>query len=697
MRRTPHILSIGLYLCAAIALLPTAPAFAGYTGAIGGTGYPVMDFKADADPASFTAEERAYIDKIIAVYDDVATDAEAIVRARQLHKNVCDSLNMVKCVNADVGNCLLELKKKGRICISFNMSGAHGTASVDKKTGWTADDKININAKHLGTGALDCLSGTFYWLVTTLLHEGIHAGQSYELTPAELDALRDVPGDPTSPVNENKKRVAEQKKKWCNEIDAHTAENNWIAELEAMKAHIAGGGTTPLAAWNEATKKIFAKLMALKPAARTAALTALCDELKKNKKGNDSAIAKYEAKKAACAVFLAADVSTPEAKRDALAALLQAYDRAENPKIDTGDGNANLEGEPRNVIIGNGQSGIIEQVLGETTSVFLSTGLTGVRDLSLRFNDSLLLVAGITPSGGGAVRGYRDNNNNGVFEPFEQINGVQSNQLRGLRDLFLDVNGNVLAYDRGFGQFDDPLVIDPFNPMFAEKVVRLIDFNADGVPDAMGPVMYIGPSLQHESDTFVFSMSPSGPQMEGFIDGNNFAPAFAPDEEVFKLSDPDFNGSFDPGSLPFDGVIMYPPTWGGDPDAGDPQLIVHGKPGHPAEIRVLGENGLPIEVLGLGLMSAEAITVPLSRPLAHGDQIQIVDLQINMGSVRLIIPCPGDVDGDNDVDLSDLSRLLANFGVAEGAERENGDLDGDGDVDLTDLSRLLSVFGSSCN
>jgi hypothetical protein len=60
------------------------------------------------------------------------------------------------------------------------------------------------------------------------------------------------------------------------------------------------------------------------------------------------------------------------------------------------------------------------------------------------------------------------------------------------------------------------------------------------------------------------------------------------------------------------------------------------------------------------------------------------------------VPCPGDLDGDNDIDLSDLSQLLANYGTTGGAQYEDGDLDADGDVDLSDLSALLAVYGTSC-
>ena len=59
-------------------------------------------------------------------------------------------------------------------------------------------------------------------------------------------------------------------------------------------------------------------------------------------------------------------------------------------------------------------------------------------------------------------------------------------------------------------------------------------------------------------------------------------------------------------------------------------------------------------------------------------------------------PCLGDLDGDLDIDLSDLATLLANYGVTSGAVYEDGDIDEDGDVDLSDLASLLAVYGTSC-
>ena len=54
-------------------------------------------------------------------------------------------------------------------------------------------------------------------------------------------------------------------------------------------------------------------------------------------------------------------------------------------------------------------------------------------------------------------------------------------------------------------------------------------------------------------------------------------------------------------------------------------------------------------------------------------------------------PCPGDVDGNNAVDLADLNALLAAFGQNSG-----GDVDGDGDTDLADLNLVLANFGTAC-
>jgi len=58
--------------------------------------------------------------------------------------------------------------------------------------------------------------------------------------------------------------------------------------------------------------------------------------------------------------------------------------------------------------------------------------------------------------------------------------------------------------------------------------------------------------------------------------------------------------------------------------------------------------------------------------------------------------CPASIDGDAQVGLSDLAKLLSHFGQTSGATFRDGDLDGDGDVDLSDLAFLLANFGNTC-
>jgi hypothetical protein len=78
----------------------------------------------------------------------------------------------------------------------------------------------------------------------------------------------------------------------------------------------------------------------------------------------------------------------------------------------------------------------------------------------------------------------------------------------------------------------------------------------------------------------------------------------------------------------------------------------------------------------------------------------VVEAGVDAFSVRRLqcenTNCPGDLDGDLDIDIADLAQLLAHYGATSGATYEQGDLDGDGDVDLSDLAALLAVYGTGC-
>jgi hypothetical protein len=77
-----------------------------------------------------------------------------------------------------------------------------------------------------------------------------------------------------------------------------------------------------------------------------------------------------------------------------------------------------------------------------------------------------------------------------------------------------------------------------------------------------------------------------------------------------------------------------------------------------------------------------------------GDQDD--DWRVDMGSDEFGSHCPGDLDGDDDIDLGDLAGLLAHYGTTSGMTPADGDFDLDGDIDLSDLSALLAVYGTIC-
>jgi len=60
--------------------------------------------------------------------------------------------------------------------------------------------------------------------------------------------------------------------------------------------------------------------------------------------------------------------------------------------------------------------------------------------------------------------------------------------------------------------------------------------------------------------------------------------------------------------------------------------------------------------------------------------------------------CPGDLDGDMEVDLADLASLLAAYGTCQGDAGYDSvaDIDNSGCVDLADLATLLAHYGTVC-
>jgi predicted glutamine amidotransferase len=86
-------------------------------------------------------------------------------------------------------------------------------------------------------------------------------------------------------------------------------------------------------------------------------------------------------------------------------------------------------------------------------------------------------------------------------------------------------------------------------------------------------------------------------------------------------------------------------------------------------------------------------------PSSAGNWIDMAEYQLivlHPGAAPFLINdvrtyCPGDINGDRQVDTTDLELLAGNFGRSGG-----GDLDFDGDVDGADVAALIAAYGKAC-
>ncbi len=153
---------------------------------------------------------------------------------------------------------------------------------------------------------------------------------------------------------------------------------------------------------------------------------------------------------------------------------------------------------------------------------------------------------------------------------------------------------------------------------------------------------------------------------------------------------------------PFDVTNEIPPEWrsGEDIYAGSPPFVVMDEsiryPDPPEPATVAADVLMEVDANGYAHVSVTGVVLGTAT-YDLGWPFGVVEVQIETvrvaGTVWVTPLVPADLDGDGDVDLSDLAQLLGYYGTTSGATYEQGDLDGDGDVDLADLAELLGNYG----
>ena len=85
------------------------------------------------------------------------------------------------------------------------------------------------------------------------------------------------------------------------------------------------------------------------------------------------------------------------------------------------------------------------------------------------------------------------------------------------------------------------------------------------------------------------------------------------------------------------------------------------------------------------------VIIPSGTTAPWGEKICTIQFS---GELWCIPKKPGDVNGDDMVDATDLSILISDFGKSSGFNNPASDVNNDGQVDATDLSILISNFGN---
>jgi hypothetical protein len=217
----------------------------------------------------------------------------------------------------------------------------------------------------------------------------------------------------------------------------------------------------------------------------------------------------------------------------------------------------------------------------------------------------------------------------------------------------------------------------------------------------LAAVVCVGPVFA-ETAVWNFDLQSTGPDVH-YISPTaacNTAPAYHGYYEISQVQVWVSYSIFQFG--PFDVTNQIPPeNLSGEGDqAGPPPFDVFNDhvqyPEPPAATTLAADMHMWVDAQGYGRADVTNIYFGTAQ-YNLGPPFGTVTVQLRQvrvaGRIEVTPLVPADLDGDGDVDITDLATLLANYGLTGGATYAQGDIDGDGDIDLSDLAALLSNYG----
>ena len=567
------------------------------------------------------------------------------------------------------GRWLQQQFNRGNVCISWGM-GAFGAMRPDGSTRKLATERIALNPCELlrdplRGGVVDCLGAGLINTAETLVHETLHAAQSWVGTGA----------------TSSEARVAAARQADCNEIEAHLMNAEWArAFREALcdRNLVDPRVALPATGLDAEIRCLLQELRDRRTAAERAVIIPALKTRLQQVEGSDRRMAqRYRARKNAWTRYLRSG-DLPRLIRDLNAIAASAVRRGGRLEAFEAEGN---------VIVVRG---------GSETEEVIGTRFETIEDLAvLEGEDGVVLLAAGTEAGQVSVVAYRSAGQ-GPFVATEETLLVRPDARLGA--------GVQLVPEPDPQDLEQPRLL-----MLGENRLFGVDYDAvDGEAGATVVPVSEPFAFLPIATAYLFDVGVGHGEVFG-ISGDEMFRTALPGVSLPVFRDLDGDGYFETfGEETHEERTTFPPTFAAaELVAGIGSVAGYGVRGVPLEALGVDEGTGAVRPLGPSVAGRgldEAVELILDEPLRAGEVVLLVDGESGRVSEDLRVSEEpggepafrrGDANGDGRVDISDAVALLGCLfrGDPCGTCEDASDVNDDGGLDIADpVTALDAIF-----